>query len=87
LLGSLVGDDRAGWYAGLAAYQAVRPLTLAELALVELFDESAALLGGMTWLDWHLQGRTFSDRAKVLARLHAILGRLENLAERERSRD
>ena len=81
LLGSLEGDDRAGWETGLAAYQTVRPLALAELALVELFDQSAVLLGGMTWLDWHcLEGRTFDDRAKVLARLQTILGRLEVLA-------
>lgn len=80
LLGSLVGDDRAGWETGLAAYQTVRPLALAELALVELFDQSGVLLGGMTWLDWQLQGRTFDDREKVLTRLQTILGRLEVLA-------
>lgn len=81
LLGSLVGDDRAGWDAGLAAYHTIRPLTLAELALVELFDQSAVLLGGMTWLDWVcLEGRKFEDHAKVLARLQTILGRLEVLA-------
>ena len=81
LLGSLVGDDRAGWDIGLAAYQSVRPLSLAELALVELFDQSAVLLGGMTWLDWHcLQGRMFDDREKVLARLRTILERLDVLA-------
>jgi Ser/Thr protein kinase RdoA (MazF antagonist) len=83
LLGSLVGDDRGAWEIGLAAYQTVRPLALAELALVELFDQSAVLLGGMTWLDWHcLEGRTFDDREKVLARLRTILGRLEVLARK-----
>jgi len=60
LLGSLIGDDRSAWDAGLASYQAARPLTLNELALVELYDQSAVLLSGMTWLDWHcLQGREF----------------------------
>jgi hypothetical protein len=58
-------------------------LELGELALVELFDQSAVLLGGMTWLDWHcLQGRIFDDREKVLARLQTILGRLVKLAEK-----
>ena len=81
LLGSLVGDDCAGWDAGLAAYQTIRPLALAELALVEMFDQSAVLLSGMTWLDWVcLQGRTFADREIVLGRLRKILGRLEVLA-------
>lgn len=83
LLGSLVGDDRSRWDAGIAAYQTVRPLELSELALVELFDQSAVLLGGMTWLDWHcLEGRIFNDREKVLARLRTILGRLEVLSRK-----
>lgn len=81
LLGSLVRDDRARWDAGLAAYQTVRPLALSELALVALFDQSAVLLGGMTWLDWVcLEGRTFDDREKVLERLRKIVARLEMLA-------
>ncbi len=83
LLGSLVGDDQAKWNAGLAAYQTVRPLSLPELALVELFDQSTVLLGGMTWLDWVcLEGRTFDDREKVLARLRTIVGRMEVLARK-----
>src|SRR5262249_8410933 len=70
LLGSLVGDDRGAWNAALAAYQQVRPLSLAELALVELFDQSAVLLSGMTWLDWHcLEGRVFPEPEKVLRRM------------------
>jgi Ser/Thr protein kinase RdoA (MazF antagonist) len=81
LLGSLVGDDRNGWDAGLAAYQRVRPLSVDELALVELFDQSTVLLAGMTWLEWYcLQGRTFADREKVVSRLQAILGRVQRLA-------
>lgn len=80
LLGSLVGDDCAGWDAGLAAYQTVRPLALSELALVALFDQSAVLLSGMTWLDWVcLEGRTFDDREMVLTRLRTIVRRLEAL--------
>jgi Ser/Thr protein kinase RdoA (MazF antagonist) len=83
LLGSLVGDDRVAWEAGLNAYQQVRPLALEELALVELFDQSAVLLSGLTWLDWVcLQGRAFDDRVKVAARLRTIVERLEVLASK-----
>jgi homoserine kinase type II len=80
LLGSLVGDDRRAWQTGLDAYQQVRPLSLAELALLELFDQTAVLLSGMTWLDWLcLEHRTFDNREKVLGRLQAIAARLKNL--------
>ena len=78
LLGSLVADDRQRWEAGLAAYQRIRPLSLDELALVGLFDRSSVLLSGMTWLDWYcLEGREFADQNRVLARLRAIVGRLQ----------
>ncbi len=83
LLGSLVGDDRRAWNVGLDAYQEIRPLSVAELALVELFDQTAVLLSGMTWLDWIcLQGRVFEDRDKVIGRLRAIAARLKVLASR-----
>jgi Ser/Thr protein kinase RdoA (MazF antagonist) len=81
LLGSLVGDDRRLWEIGLDAYQEVRELSAAELALLEVFDQTAVLLSGMTWLDWVcLQGRVFEDRAKVIGRLQAIVSRLRLLA-------
>jgi Ser/Thr protein kinase RdoA (MazF antagonist) len=83
LLGSLAGDDRSVWDAGLDAYQQVRSLSPAELALVEVFDQTGVLLSGMTWLEWHcLDGRTFDDREKVIARLRTIVDRLKNLALR-----
>ncbi len=80
LLGTLVGDERGRWDSGLAAYQSVRPLSTAELALIELFDQSGVLLSGMTWLDWVLlQGRSFKNREGVLARMRSIVGRLRHL--------
>ncbi len=83
LLGSLVGDDRRLWRVGLDAYEALRPLSVSELALVEIFDQTAVLLSGMTWLDWHcLQGRVFDNRDKVIDRLQGILARLRTLASR-----
>jgi Ser/Thr protein kinase RdoA (MazF antagonist) len=84
LLGSLVGDDRRLWETGLDTYQEIRPLSVTELALVELFDQTAVLLNGLTWLDWHcLQGRVFEDREKVIGRLRGILARLQVLMSRQ----
>jgi Ser/Thr protein kinase RdoA (MazF antagonist) len=83
LLGSLVGDDRRLWESGIDAYQQVRRLSPSELALLEVFDQTAVLLSGMTWLDWIcLQGRVFEDREKVINRLQAIASRLRILASR-----
>jgi len=83
LLGSLAGDDRHLWEVGIDAYQEVRELSAAEFALLEVFDQTAVLLSGMTWLDWIcLQGRVFDDRPKVISRLQAIFARLRVLASR-----
>jgi Ser/Thr protein kinase RdoA (MazF antagonist) len=83
LLGSLAGDDRRLWRIGLDAYHTVRELSAAELALLEVFDQTAVLLSGLTWLDWVcLQGRTFEDRVKVIGRLQTIVARLRALASR-----
>jgi Ser/Thr protein kinase RdoA (MazF antagonist) len=83
LLGSLVGDDRSAWQQGLAAYQEVRPLEPAEAALVEIFDASGVLLGGLQWIRWiAVEGRTFPNRQGVILRLDEILRRLEQPATR-----
>jgi Ser/Thr protein kinase RdoA (MazF antagonist) len=80
LLGSLVGDDRAGWESGLAAYAEARPLTPAVRRLVGLFDSSAVVLSGLTWLQWKcLDGRTFDRPEAVINRMTMIVGRLETL--------
>lgn len=82
LLGSLCGDAADDWQLGLAAYQEVRPLSTAETLLVSAFDRANVLLSGMNWLDWiYLEGRQFTDRAAVEARLDENLSRLEHLAE------
>lgn len=81
LLGSLVGDDRAAWDVGLAAYEQVRPLSVAERGLLELFDRSAVLLSGLTWLEWKcLERRRFERPETVLSRLATIVERMERLA-------
>jgi len=83
LLGSLVADDRPAWDEGLAAYIEVRPLGVAERGLVELFDESAVLLNGLTWLEWHcVERRRFGEPRIVVDRLQRIVCRLETLNAR-----
>lgn len=82
LLGSLVGSDQTAWEQGLEAYERIRPLSVPERGLLEVFDRSSILLSGMTWLNWVcLQGRGFTERERVENRLHRILARLENLAQ------
>jgi homoserine kinase type II len=77
LLDSLVGDDRAAFAAGLAAYRSVRELSASELSLIPIFQRSTLLLGAMNWLDWiMLQGRVF-DLPRVYARLDEMLARLK----------
>ena len=79
LLGSLVTSDPAGWQAGLAAYEAVRPLSDTERELVPLFDQSGLLLGAMNWLKWlFVEGRQFSDLARVHERLLRLLVQLRS---------
>jgi len=78
LLGSLVRDDPDSRRLGLQAYQAVRPLTEKELWLVDVYDRSSLLLGGMNWLQWLcVEQREFGDPGRVLCRVDEILSRLE----------
>ncbi len=77
LLGSLVGDDKCGWSAGLAAYQRARQLSPAEQRLVGAFDASTVLLSGLHWVEWvFVEGRTFENRNAILTRVDALLARL-----------
>ena len=50
LLGSLAGDDPVLRDAGLRAYSRLRPLSLAEEALVPVLDRTGTLLGIANWL-------------------------------------
>jgi Ser/Thr protein kinase RdoA (MazF antagonist) len=82
LIGSLVGDNRAGWQTALQTYQQKQPLTADELQLVQLFDRSATLLSGLTWLDrYFLQGVSIPQPERVLQRLRQILSRLRVLVD------
>jgi Ser/Thr protein kinase RdoA (MazF antagonist) len=81
LLAEWVGPDRASRAEALAAYAAVRPLEARETALIDVFERSAALLGGGHWVRWHfVEGRTFDDPEAVLHGLEKGLERLASLA-------
>jgi Ser/Thr protein kinase RdoA (MazF antagonist) len=81
LLGSLVHDDAQGWEAGLSAYQEVRPFSAEERDLVRVFDESAVLLSGLSWIEWVFRdGRCFDSPTIVLGRVDENIDRLAKLA-------
>lgn len=82
LLGSLAAGEPQLWQAGLAAYEAVRPLNESERKLAHSLDVASAALSGMNWLRWiFVQQRQFEDATAVLARLNSTLERLRRLEE------
>ncbi len=81
LLGSLAGDDAQARQRGLKAYQEVRRLSEAELSVMNAFDASTVLMGGLQWLQWtYLEGRVFDDRTAVISRVDELASRLATLA-------
>lgn len=85
LVGSLVADEPVQRTAGLAAYENLRPLSAAERKLVDAFDQSSVVLGGLNWLRWiYVEGRTFPERQRVENRFTTLLRRLRNLAVQDR---
>ena len=80
LLGEWIGPDRLDRAEALAAYASIRPLDAVELALIDVFEDSAALLGAGHWIRWHfLEARTFDDPSAVAL---GIARGLERLARR-----
>ncbi|MBI1914669.1 MAG: phosphotransferase [Planctomycetes bacterium] len=78
MLGSLVGDDRDRWDAGLRAYRQVRSLSNEEEALAVVLDRTGTLLGAANWLRWiYHDGRTFEDKEGVVRRLAVLVERME----------
>lgn len=83
LLGSLVGDDSAMRQAGLAAYEAHRPLSTEERELVTLLDWTGVVVGAGNWLRWlYLEGRRFENTAGVVKRLTELVTRMEGWGTR-----
>jgi homoserine kinase type II len=82
LLGSLVGDEEAGWQAGLEAYAQVRPLTLIERKAVQALDAAGTILAGCNWIRWiYIDGREFDDWAQIVNRFEDVLTRARRLAK------
>ena len=66
LLGDWIGPERTARAEALDAYSAIRPLEAAEIALIDVFEDSRALLGAGHWVRWHfLEGRKFDDPSAV----------------------
>jgi homoserine kinase type II len=82
MLGSLVGDDAAGWREGLQAYRRIAPLTAEEEELAHALDETGIVLGVANWTRWlYEEKRPFADRSAVARRLTELVERLEYLSE------
>jgi Ser/Thr protein kinase RdoA (MazF antagonist) len=74
--GEAVGGLVAGWPAALAAYEAVRPLTVAERSLVPWLHATGVVFGLDNWFRWTIEeGRQFAG-------VHAVLDRIERLSAR-----
>ena len=77
-LGSLAGDDVAGWQVGLAAYRNVLPLSAADEQLAMLLDQTGVVLAAANWLIrlFH-EGPVAADRPAIAARLEQLVARIE----------
>jgi homoserine kinase type II len=84
MLGSMVGDDKAMFEAGLDAYATIRPLSEPERKLAPILDRTGVVLGLANWL-WrlHLHGCEFQDRTAVAKRMSELVRRVENWASVE----
>lgn len=77
MLGSLVGNDAAGWQVGLQAYRRLAPLSAEEEELAHALDETGIILGVANWLRWlYEEKRPFADRSAVAQRLTELVERL-----------
>jgi homoserine kinase type II len=78
LLGSLVGDDAAGWSAGLAAYRRIRPLTDAAEGLARVLDCTGLVLAVANWLlRFAREPHTIEDLSRAQRRIEELLHRIE----------
>ena len=85
LLGSLVGDETAGWREGLAAYSTIRPLTEQESKAVPALDIAGTILALCNWIRWiYVDQRQFDDPPQIIERFARLLGRLQVVSRRAR---
>jgi homoserine kinase type II len=78
LSGEWLADDRPLRTLALKAYEKIRPLRPAEIALMEAFEAVADVLIAMHWLGWHfLEQRRFDDPRAVEWGIHRGLDRLQ----------
>jgi len=78
VLGSLLGNNAERWTEALDSYSSLRPLSDAEIQLVNLYDRANITLAPMNWLRWLiLEDRHFDDRAAVMQRIDSWLQRME----------
>jgi homoserine kinase type II len=77
LLGSLVEQDANGWHRGIAAYEALRALSLDERRLMAALDASGRLLSPANWFRWiFIEHRQFDNMATVVGRVEKQLAAL-----------
>jgi Ser/Thr protein kinase RdoA (MazF antagonist) len=76
LIGSLAGDDPMQRSLAIDSYAEIRQLSAADIALIDLLDQSGAWIAGWNWLDWlYREGREFPSLPAVRERLEHLLSR------------
>ena len=79
LLGETVGRSRGSRRIAFEAYEAVRPITEGDRAILDHFEAANALLGGARWVRGHfIDHRRFPDSDAVAQGLNRALARLED---------
>jgi len=82
LLGSLIGDDVAGWRIGIAAYRSVRPFSEAEWRLASDLDRTGTILAATHWLRWlYHERRRYDQPDAVIGRLQCLLTRIRLMSK------
>jgi Phosphotransferase enzyme family len=83
LVGSLVGNDPAGWNASIAAYRTICPLSEDEVLISKTLDQSGLALAGLNWLHWIcVENRQFGPSDVVFNRIQRIGLRMETMAQK-----
>ena len=67
-------DEAQTWREGLAAYNAVHPLSPDEIRAAHALNTSGSILAGCNWIRWiYIESRTFENRAQVIERFRRIV--------------